>query len=134
MIVTEGLTQLFNYVVVRGDFVGYSVREGLSIDLVQFMDDALILGSGCWKNLWSIKSILRGFELFSGLGVNFYKSRLISINVSKHFLLDASNFLACKVEDSSFIFLGLPVGCNPRRLKVWTMIVEKFKSKLVFWK
>lgn len=33
-----------------------------------------------------IKSISRGFELVSGLGVNHHKNRLIGINMSNHFL------------------------------------------------
>lgn len=50
------------------------------MELIQFEDDTLIIGGGGWRNLWSIKAILRGFDLVSGLGVNFHKSRLIGIN------------------------------------------------------
>lgn len=72
VIAAEGLSQLFCNAFVRGDFKGFNVWEGLSIDLVQFVDDTLILGKGCWKNLWCTKSILRGFELVSGLSVNYH--------------------------------------------------------------
>lgn len=56
------------------------------MDIIQFAKNTSIIGGGGWKNLWIIKSILRGFELVSILSVNFYKSRLIGINVSNHFL------------------------------------------------
>lgn len=56
--------------------------------------------------MWAFKAVLRGFEVVSGLRVNFIKSRLIGINISDHFIRVAANFLSCKVEDSSFNFLG----------------------------
>lgn len=58
-----------------------------------------------------------GFDLVSGMSVNFQTNRLIGINVSKYFLVVASNFLSCKIEDSSFIFLGIPISFNPIRIK-----------------
>lgn len=98
------------------------------------MDDTLIIGGGGWKNLWSIKVVLRDFELVSGMWVNFHKSRLISINVSKHLLGVASIFLSCKIEESGFMFLGIPIGSNPRRIKMWDPVIDKFSSKLALWK
>ena len=37
---------------------------------VQFGDDTIIIGDGSLSNLWAIKSILRGFEMASGLRIN----------------------------------------------------------------
>lgn len=71
VIVVEGLSKLFIIASIIGDFEGFSVHEGLSVDLIQFMDDTLIIEFGCWNNLWIIKVILRGFKLIYGLGVNF---------------------------------------------------------------
>jgi len=34
------------------------------------------------KNLWALKTFLQGFEIASGLKVNFFKSCLIGVNVS----------------------------------------------------
>ncbi|MCH82142.1 LINE-1 reverse transcriptase like, partial [Trifolium medium] len=31
---------------------------------------------GSWENVWTIKTILRGFELVSGMKINFVKSKL----------------------------------------------------------
>ncbi|MCH96062.1 RNA-directed DNA polymerase (Reverse transcriptase), partial [Trifolium medium] len=36
-------------------------------------DDTIIVGDGNWRNLWSIKTVLRSFELVSGLKVKFHK-------------------------------------------------------------
>lgn len=66
--------------------------------------------------------------------MNFHKSGLININVSRHFLLVPSNFISCKIRESSFIFLGIPIGCNLRRIKTWSLMVDKFKSMLALWR
>lgn len=36
--------------------------------------------------LWTIKVIRLGFELASGLGINFHKSNMVEINVDLYFL------------------------------------------------
>ncbi|CAK8534052.1 unnamed protein product [Lathyrus sativus] len=100
-----------------GMFKGFAVGPRISMDIIQFADDTLIIGKGGWQNLWSMKSILRGFRILSGLKANFYKIRLMGLNVSDHFLLAASNFLSYIIDCPSFSFLGIPIGCNPRRVK-----------------
>ncbi|CAK8576263.1 unnamed protein product [Lathyrus sativus] len=148
VIITEYLSELLKIASVRGDFKGFSVQEGLSTDIIQFVNDTFIVGSGCiqfvndtfivgsgcGKNLWSIKAILRGFELVSGLGVNYHKSRSININVSNYFLLAISNFLVCKLQDPNFNFLRIPTGSNMRRINLWSYIIDNFKSKLALWR
>ncbi|MCI16322.1 LINE-1 reverse transcriptase like, partial [Trifolium medium] len=42
-------------------------RSGVSISHLQYADDTLFIGEACVENLWSIKAILRWFELMSGL-------------------------------------------------------------------
>lgn len=118
----------------KGDFKGFSLDEGTSVEIIQFTYDTLIIRGGGWKNLWSIKFIFRGFDLVSGLRVSFHKSILIGINVSKYFLIAASNFLSCKIEESNFNFLGIPIDSNPRRIKTYSHIIDKFKSKLALWR
>jgi hypothetical protein len=65
------------------------------------------------ENLWTLKAILRGFELSSGLKVNFWKICLMGVNVSSHLLDMACNFLNCKHGTIPFYYLGLPVGRIP---------------------
>jgi hypothetical protein len=71
--------------------------------------------------------MLRGFELASGLRVNFWKSCIIGVNVSDNFMEVACNFLNCIRGGISFKYLGLPMGANPRRLSTWDPLVEKIE-------
>lgn len=134
MLVVEGLIDLISKAIEREDFEGFTIEEGLIVEIIQFADDILFTGGGEWKNLWSIKAILREFELVSGLKDNFLKSRLIGINLSKHFPDVASNFLTRKIEESNFKFLRILIGSNPRKVKTWLPILEKLKNKTALWK
>ncbi|PNX89544.1 ribonuclease H, partial [Trifolium pratense] len=93
----------------------------------------MLIGKGSWDNVWTIKTILRGFELVSGMKINFVKSKLYGINVGERFLEAAANFLLCKSESIPFKFLGLPVGANPRRLNTWKPVVESMLKRLSGW-
>jgi hypothetical protein len=64
----------------------------------------------------ALKAILRGFEMASGLKVNFFKSCIVGVNISNDFLGMASNFLNCRIGCTPFKYLGLMVGGNPRSL------------------
>jgi hypothetical protein len=109
------------------------VHDNLQFQILQFADDTMLVGGGSWANVWTIKTILRGFELVSRMKINFVKSKLYRINVNESFLEAASNFLLCKSEAIPFEFLGLPVGANPRRLNTWKPIVESMMKRLSSW-
>jgi hypothetical protein len=80
-----------------------------------------------------LKAILRGFELASGLKVNFWKSSLIGVNVDNSFLELASTFLNCRRGELPFNYLGLPVGASPRRMSTWEPMIEKIRRSLNTW-
>jgi hypothetical protein len=73
----------------------------------------------CGEPLVYVKAILRLFELLSGLKVNFVESRLFGVNIDDAFLNTVARFLNCKLGRMSFIYLGLPVGANPRTEATW---------------
>ncbi|XP_058781854.1 uncharacterized protein LOC131656089 [Vicia villosa] len=128
VLAAEGLTGLVKKAKEVKEYSAYQVKEGCTIDVLQFPDDTLLIDNGVWKQIWTLKSIIRDFELVSGLGVNFYKSKVIGINLSPHFLPAATNFLCCRIEEKEVAFLGLPIGSNPRKISSWKYLclsVEK---------
>jgi hypothetical protein len=80
-----------------------------------------------------MKAILRGFELASGLKVNFWKSCLVGVNVPEEFMSMASRFLNCRLGRTPFKYLGLPVGSNPRRFATWRPMIDVLKNRLNSW-
>lgn len=118
----------------RGVYSGFqlcSLDQGISH--LQFADDMLIIGEKSDKNVCIIKVILQLFELVSGLKVNFHKSLLLGVHVDDQWLADASYFLNCKLGKLPFVYLGLPVGANPRHLATWQPVVKKVRRQLACW-
>jgi hypothetical protein len=92
LLVAEGLGGLMKRVVDLNRFRGFRVgRNGVVISHLQFADDTLCIGEASLENLWTLKAILRGFELVSGLKVNFWKSSIMGVNVPLDFMRLASD-------------------------------------------
>ncbi|XP_058734049.1 uncharacterized protein LOC131605745 [Vicia villosa] len=133
VLVVEGLSGLVKKSIQLGEFQNYSFNANCKVDILQFADDTLLVGEGSWKHLWAVRAVLRAFEIVSGLGINYNKSKLIGINTNEHFLEAASNFLSCKVEESNFYFLGIPIGFNPRKEATWKPLLLKMRNRLEGW-
>lgn len=133
-LVAEGLCILFNSTAASGSFEGYQVGTGVDVKLLQFTDDTEVVGKGSWNNLRSIKAIFKGFELISGLKVNFHKSKVIGVNLEESFIESTSHFLSCYREKIPFKFLGILVSINLRRGESWKEVMSLFKRKLLTWK
>jgi hypothetical protein len=131
--VVEGLSALMKKAVDNNLFHGYKVSDNIMFHSLQFADDTILVDEGNWDNLWTIKTVLRSFELVSGLKVNFYKSKLYGINLDDRFLRASSSFLHCGVDSIPFRFLGIPVGANPRRKSTWLPIIESMNKRLCVW-
>nr|KYP50529.1 Putative ribonuclease H protein At1g65750 family [Cajanus cajan] len=134
LIAAEGLGGLVRSAVSKGLFKGIKVGDGPEISLLQFADDTLLIGEATERNLWTLKAVLRCFELISGLKVNFHKSCLIGVKVDQDFLSTAAAFLNCKVGTLPFRYLGLYVGDKPRRTVAWERLLEVLHNKLASWK
>ncbi|KAK2457421.1 hypothetical protein QL285_004692 [Trifolium repens] len=133
LIVAEGLTGLMAKAVQTNVFHGYKVSNAILFHTLQFADDTIIMGDGNWDNLWTIKTVLRSFEIVSGLKVNFHKSKLYGVNLEDSFLSASLSFLHCEVDSIPFRFLGIPVGANPRRKGTWAPIVDSLRKRLSVW-
>jgi hypothetical protein len=85
-------------------------------------------------NLWSLKAILRGFEMASGLKVNFWKSGLCGVNVSPTFLETACDFLNCQLGSIPFKYLWLHIGANPKSESTWDPLLDHLQKRLFSWR
>jgi hypothetical protein len=50
------------------------------------------------------------------------------VNVPTNFLERAASFLHCKIGSLPFVYLGLPVGANPRRVATWEHVVKTIEK------
>ncbi|KAB2063727.1 hypothetical protein ES319_A10G237100v1 [Gossypium barbadense] len=100
------------------------ILPGQSISHLQ-AEEAVVLNS---------KYILRYFELFSGLSINFGKSCLVGFCVDEEFLSRMAAICKCKIGVFPFNYLGIPLGADPRKISSWNGIVDRVERKLSGWK
>ena len=103
------------------------------INILQYADDTVFVGEVAWENVYAVKALLRGFELASGLKINFAKSQFGIIGGGVNWGLEAAHTLNCRQMDYPFHYLGIPIGANPSSQLVWEPLITKFKSKLSKW-
>lgn len=132
LLAAEGLNFMMQAVVDSKMFTGYKIgsHQELPISHLQFADDTLLLGEKIWANVRALRAVLLLFESASGLKVNFLKSMLMGVNISDSWLAKATYVLHCKVGKVPFVYLGLSVGGDARRLCFWDPVVSRITTRL----
>ncbi|GKV31834.1 hypothetical protein SLEP1_g40497 [Rubroshorea leprosula] len=103
--IAEGLHGLVKKAETEGLIHGIDVgSNGLTISLLQFADDTVILGKASGENIFM------------------------------RWLNGAASVLRCGVGKIPFVYLGMPVGGNPGTKKLWDPVLNKFRIKLAVWK
>jgi len=134
LLVAEGFSGLMRNTVTLNFFEGFKMKEeGIVYSHLQYVDDTLCMRKATVENLWTLKALLRGFEMVSRLKVDFYKSCLMGINVNPDFMEMTCNFLNCSQGSFPFRYLGLPVGGNPGRVATWDPLLEQLTKRLYSW-
>ncbi|GLU06807.1 hypothetical protein SLE2022_238000 [Rubroshorea leprosula] len=135
LLIAEGLQGLIKRAVTEGMLQGIEIgKQGMSVSLLQFADDTIIMGRADAENIRMVKDVLRWFELMSGLRINFNKSSVFGYNVSEKWLKGSAGMLRCGVGRAPFLYLGLPVDSKSGEKKIWEPVVNKFRAKLAVWK
>jgi len=135
LLAAEGLHVMMKAMVESEIFKGYSIEGAnpMVVSHLQFADDTLLIGEKSWGNVRALQAALVLFEAMSGLKVNFRKSSLVGVNIHDSWLTEAAPVLGCRVGRMPFLYLGLPIGGDPRRLLFWDHIVSRIKSRLSGW-
>ncbi|RZB46429.1 Nitrate regulatory gene2 protein [Glycine soja] len=78
-------------------------------------------------------AMLRGFELASGLKINFAKSQFGIFGVEAIWIHEAAQFLNCRHMETPFYYLGIPIGAKSTSSLVWESLISKYEDKLSKW-
>jgi len=135
LLAAEGFAAMMKAAVSNNLFQPYGVgRQGeVMLSHLQFADDTIIMGKKCWLNVRSIRAVLLLLEEVLGLKVNFSKSMLTGYNIPHTWLSDAASALNCRTGTIPFVYLGLSIGGDSRRLSFWKPVVDRITARLSSW-
>ena len=104
LIAAQGLSGLVNQVARKEVFSGLKVNtKNVEVKLLQFADDTFIMCESNIQNIIVIKVILRCFEIYFGLRINFFNSKIVVVE-------SFFEVLHCSIMNIPFLYLGLPIG------------------------
>ncbi|KAL5131494.1 hypothetical protein HKD37_12G034380 [Glycine soja] len=83
-----------------------------------------------WSAWWAM---LRGFEMASGLKINYAKSQFGIFGDYVNWSQEAAHFLNCRQMGIPFHYLGIPIGVRSSNQVVWEPLISKFEAKLTKW-
>ncbi|VVA41200.1 PREDICTED: RNA-directed DNA polymerase, partial [Prunus dulcis] len=117
------------------EFHGLSPGNGMvEISHLQFADDTIFFiedKEEYWNNLLQILEL---FCFVSGMTINKSKCSLVGINLDDGMVNEMAGAWGCDVGVWPMLYLGLPLGGNPRAIKFWDPVVEKVENRLQKWK
>ncbi|KAJ0544992.1 putative RNA-directed DNA polymerase transcription factor SBP family [Helianthus annuus] len=109
-------------------------NEGPCISHLCYADDVLFIGEWSEHNIVSLSRLLRCIYLVTGLKVNHSKCQLHGIGVDEDEVGRMASILNCDIGALPFMYLGIPIGVNMKRIKFWQPIIDKFNRRLSSWK
>lgn len=75
------------------------------------------------------QQILRCVQLTSGLEVELSKS-ILGVGCTDNVLQPMADILHCGIRRLSCLYLGQPIGTDPRSKALWYPVIKKFENKL----
>ncbi|RVX00286.1 putative mitochondrial protein [Vitis vinifera] len=118
----------------RNALEGFRVgRNRTRVSHLQFADDTIFFSSTREEDLLTFKSVLLVFGHISVLKVNLDKSNIYGINLGQDHLHRLAELLDCKASGWPILYLGLPLGGNPKSGSFWDPVIERISSRLDGW-
>lgn len=105
-------------------------REEVEVTHLQYADNTIIFCLGELESLKNWWFILNVFLSGSGSSLNLSSTAMIGINVDNLVMVEEANILGCKMVTLSLLYLGFPLGGNPKGMCLWEPLIDKLRAKL----
>ncbi|RVW90756.1 Transposon TX1 uncharacterized 149 kDa protein [Vitis vinifera] len=133
-LVADVLSRMLMRAEERNMMEGFRVgRNRTRVSHLQFADNTIFFSNSREEELQTLKSLLLVFGHISGLKVNLNKSSIYGINLDQAHLSRLAEMLDCKASGWPILYLGLPLGGNPKACGFWDPVVERISSRLDGW-
>ena len=120
--------------IVKNLYRSYLVgKQKEPINILQYADHIVFIGQASLENVIVLKAMLRGFEMASGLKINYAKSQFGIFGDYVNWSQEAAHFLNCRQMGIPFHYLGIPIGVRSSNQVVWEPLISKFEAKLTKW-
>lgn len=128
----DSLNQIISNAETRSILEGFQEGpEKVKVSHLQFADENLLLMKPEHRNIRIHKSLIRYFELVSGLKVNWNKTHMLAISISESACSHLANMLGCAFKVWPSEYLDLPLGGSPRQKEFWLPVLDRRKQKKV---
>ena len=115
----------------RNSLEGFRVgRNRTRVSHLQFADDTVFFSNTSEEELQTLNNLLLVFGHISGLKVNLEKSNIYGINLEQNHLFRLAELLDCKASGWFILYLGLPLGMNPKACGFWDPVIERISRRL----
>ncbi|RVX23043.1 LINE-1 retrotransposable element ORF2 protein [Vitis vinifera] len=133
-IVADVLSRMLLKAKERNVLEGFKVgRNRTRVSHLQFVDDTIFFSSSREEDMMTLKNVLLVFGHISGLKVNLDKSNIYGINIEQNHLSRLAEMLDCKASGWPILYLGLPLGGNPKTSGFWDPVIERISRRLDGW-
>ena len=130
-LVADVLSRMIMRAEERNMMEGFRVgRNRTRVSHLQFADDTIFFSNSREEELQTLKSLLLVFGHISRLKVNLNKSSIYGINLDQAHLSRLAEMFDCKASGWPILYLGLPLGGNPKACGFWDPVVERISSRL----
>ncbi|RVW43709.1 putative mitochondrial protein [Vitis vinifera] len=134
IIVADVLSRMLLKAEERNVLEGFKVgRNRTRVSHLQFADDTIFFSSSREEDMMTLKNVLLVFGHISGLKVNLDKSNIYGINLEQNHLSRLVEMLDCKASGWPILYLGLPLGGNPKTSGFWDPVIERISRRLDGW-
>jgi hypothetical protein len=106
-------------------------RDGSGFPIIQYADDTIIVMRASQMELLCLKAILESFAQSTGLRVNYAKSCMVPLNLTKEEDLIMVGVLGCKLQQMPFTYLGLPMGTTKPRVEHFALMMNRVERQLI---
>ncbi|XP_071694953.1 uncharacterized protein [Rutidosis leptorrhynchoides] len=120
----EGLNILTKHARQVNLFKGLEIEvDKITISYLQYADDTIFFGEWSKKNAGNLINLLKCFEIYSGLKVNFTKSCLygVGVNANANAIESMASYMRCRVGNFPFTCIGVPISQKMNKLEIGKM-------------
>jgi hypothetical protein len=97
---------------------------------VQYADDIILVMRAEVGQLFLLKELPQKVTLSNGFRVNFHKSCLVPINISKEHAAALATAYGCIVGSFPFTYIGLPLGLTKPLVKDYGPLICRVERRL----